>query len=104
MTQARELSCEEVARVIHAYAFGRLTANDAQSVGKHLSECASCQSLMNEIRRDTADLLQASGLADLPEALIDLVIVAAAAAREPPVAGTSVMALPQAREGAGPLR
>jgi anti-sigma factor ChrR (cupin superfamily) len=103
MTQAGELSCEEVARVIHAYAFGRLTAHEA-SVGKHLSECPSCGSLLNEIRRDTADLLQASGLADLPEGLIDLVIVAAAAASEPPVAGTSVMALPQAREGAGPPR
>jgi hypothetical protein len=104
MTPAGELNCEDVARVIHVYAFGRLTANDAPSVGKHLSECASCQSLMSEIRRDTADLLQASGLADLPESLIDLVIVAAAAAREPPVAGTSVVALPQAREGAGPPR
>jgi anti-sigma factor RsiW len=104
MTPAGELNCDEVARVIHVYAFGRLTANDAPSVAKHLGECANCESLMNEIRRDTADLLQASGLADLPEGLIDLVIVAAAAAREPPVAGTSVGALPQAREGAGPPR
>jgi anti-sigma factor RsiW len=104
MTRAGELNCDEVARVIHAYAFGRLTGDDAPSVGKHLSECANCESLMNEIRRDTADLLQASGLADLPEGLIDLVIVAAAAAKQAPVAGTSVVALPRAREGAGPPR
>jgi len=80
MTSAVELSCEEVARVIHLYAFGRLMANDAASVGEHLSECESCESIMNEIRRDAADLLEASGLGGLPQDLIDLVIAAAAAA------------------------
>jgi hypothetical protein len=104
MTPAGGLNCEDVARVIHVYAFGRLTGNDAPSVGEHLSECARCEALMDEIRRDTGDLLEASGLGDLPEDLIDLVIVAAAAAEEPPVAGTSVVAPPQAREGAGPPR
>jgi hypothetical protein len=84
---AGELRCEDVARVIHVYAFGRLTGDHASSVGHHLSECATCQSIMDEIRRDTADLLEASGLDDLPEDLIELIIVAAAATEEPPGGG-----------------
>jgi hypothetical protein len=87
VTTADELRCEEVARVIHAYAFGRMTGDQASWVGDHLSECASCESIMDEICRDTADLLEATGLGELPEDLIDLIIVAAAAAEEPPGGG-----------------
>jgi hypothetical protein len=84
VSAAGEARCQEVARVIHAHAFGRLAGRDAASVGRHLTRCASCGSMVEEIRRDTAEVLEATGLDRLPEDLIDLIIVAAAAAAEPP--------------------
>jgi hypothetical protein len=81
VTRARESTCEEVARVIQAYAFGRLRGGDAASVEHHLSGCASCESIMAEIGHDTAEVLEATGLRDLPEDLIDLIIAAAAGSR-----------------------
>jgi hypothetical protein len=59
-------------------AFGRLGGGDAASVEHHLSGCASCASVMAEIGHDTAEVLEAKGLRDLPEDLIDLIIAAAA--------------------------
>jgi len=73
-----EWTCEEVAGLIHAYAFGRLRGGDAASVEHHLSLCATCGSIMAEIGHDTAEILEATGLPDLPEDLIDLIIAAAA--------------------------
>jgi Putative zinc-finger len=73
-----EWTCEEVASLIHAYAFDRLGGGDAASVEHHLHGCASCESIIVEIGHDTAEVLEATGLRDLPEDLIDLVIAAAA--------------------------
>jgi hypothetical protein len=73
-----EWTCEEVAGRIHAYAFGRLGGGDAASIEHHLRGCASCESIMAEIGHDTAEVLEATGLRDLPEDLIDLIIAAAA--------------------------
>jgi len=73
-----EGTCDEVASLIHAYAFGRLGGGDAASVEHHLGGCASCESIMVEIGHDTAEVLEATGLRDLPEDLIDLIIAAAA--------------------------
>ena len=73
-----EWACEEVARLlIHAYAFGRLGGGDAASVEHHVSGCVSCESIMAEISHDTAEVLEATGVRDLPEDLIDLIIAAA---------------------------
>jgi predicted anti-sigma-YlaC factor YlaD len=72
-----EWTCEEVAGLIHAYAFGRLGGSDASSVEHHLRGCASCRSIMVEIGDDTAEVLAVSGLRDLPDDLIDLIIAAA---------------------------
>jgi len=71
-------TCEEVASFIHVYAFGRLGGSDAASVEHHLGGCASCEPIMAEIGHDTAEVLEATGLRDLPEDLIDLIIAAAA--------------------------
>jgi hypothetical protein len=73
-----EWTCEEVAGRIHAYAFGRLGGGDAASIEHHLRGGASCESIMAEIGHDTAEVLEATGLRDLPEDLIDLIIAAAA--------------------------
>ena len=78
MTPPGEWTCEEVARLIHAYAFGRVGRADAASLEHHLSGCVSCESIMAEIGRDTAEVPEASGMRDLPEDLIDLIIAAAA--------------------------
>ena len=87
MTAARELTCEDVAPVIHAYAFGRLAECDAAPVGQHLPRCANCQSIVEEIGRDTAEVLAAAGFDELPEDLVDLIIAAAAEAAETPGGG-----------------
>ena len=78
MNPPGQWTCEEVASFIHVYAFGRLGGSDAASVEHHLSGCASCESIMAEIGHDTAEVLEATGLRDLPEDLIDLIIAAAA--------------------------
>jgi hypothetical protein len=78
VTPSGEWTCEEVVRVIHAYAFGRLDGGDAASIEHHLSGCVSCESIMAEIGHDTAEVLQATGVRDLPDDLIDLIIAAAA--------------------------
>jgi hypothetical protein len=78
VTPPGEWTCDEVARLIHAYAFGRLGGGDAASIEHHLSGCVSCESIMAEIGHDTAEVLQATGVRDLPEDLIDLIIAAAA--------------------------
>lgn len=78
MNPPGEGTCEEVASLIHAYAFGRLGGSDAASVEHHLRGCASCGSIMVEIGHDTAEVLEVTGLRDLPEDLIDLIIAAAA--------------------------
>jgi anti-sigma factor RsiW len=79
-----ELTCAEVGRLIHAYAFGRLSQEDASVVRRHLSRCECCREIVDEIERDTAELLEASGLDELPPTFIDLVLVAASPS-EPPV-------------------
>ena len=78
MNPPGEWTCEEVGRLIHVYAFGRVGGGDAASVEHHLRGCASCGSIMAEIGRDTAEVLEVTGLRDLPEDLIDLIIAAAA--------------------------
>jgi anti-sigma factor RsiW len=87
VTAAGALTCEEVARVIHAYVFGRLAEHDAAPVRDHLRRCASCQSTVDEIGRDTAEFLAAAGLIELPEDLVDLIIGAAVEGREAPGGG-----------------
>jgi anti-sigma factor RsiW len=78
VTPSGEWTCEEVVRVIHAYAFGRLDGGDAASVEHHLSGCVSCESIMAEIGQDTAEVLEEKRLRELPGDLIDLIIAAAA--------------------------
>jgi anti-sigma factor RsiW len=77
VTPAGELRCEEVARAIHAYAFGRLTWDDAAPVRHHLRQCAICRSTVDEIGRDAAEFLEAAGLDELPDDLVDLIMEAA---------------------------
>lgn len=81
MIPPAEWTCEEVARLIHAYAFGRLGGGEAASVEHHLRGCASCRSIMVEIGHDTAEVLEATRLRDLPDDLIDLIIAAADSTR-----------------------
>ena len=84
MIRTDELTCADVGRLIHSYVFGRLTQEDASAVRQHLSRCECCREIVDEIERDTAELLEASGLDELPPTFIDLVI-AAASASEPPM-------------------
>ena len=83
VTTASELTCEHAAPVIHAYAFGRLPRSDAALARDHLRLCANCQSIVDEIDRDTAEFLEATGLTQLPDDLIDLIIGAASGGNRP---------------------
>jgi predicted anti-sigma-YlaC factor YlaD len=87
VTAAGEATCDEVAPVVQVYVFGRLGPSDASRVRGHLQECADCRSIVDEIDRDTADFLEATGLDELPEDLVDLIIEAAAEAAETPGCG-----------------
>jgi anti-sigma factor ChrR (cupin superfamily) len=79
-----EPTCAETRRVIHAYAFGRLTEEDASTVRRHVSRCPHCRAIVEEIDCDTAEVLEVTGLDELPPDLIDLILIAAVAS-EPPV-------------------
>ena len=70
----------------------RFPGVNSQADGFHATYCICC------MRIAPGSGCCGAGRCDLPEDLIDLVIAAAAAAKEPPVAGTSVVA-PQAWEG-----
>jgi anti-sigma factor RsiW len=82
-----EATCEEIAPVLQMYAFGRLCPADASRVRGHLQRCADCRSIIEGIDRDTADFLEATGLDELPEDLVDLIIEAAAEAAQTPSGG-----------------
>jgi anti-sigma factor RsiW len=82
VTAAGQLTCESVARVIHLYVFGRLVAGDVALVRRHLRRCADCQETVDEIGRDRAEFLEATGLDELSDDMVDLIIRAAMAAED----------------------
>jgi anti-sigma factor RsiW len=84
--RTNELTSAAVGRLIHAYAFGRLSQEDAAAVRRHLSRCECCREIVDEIKADTAELLEVSGLDELPPEFIDVVLIAASAS-EPYVCG-----------------